>query len=114
MSAPPPDALLNGGEMLELGSFYFRILHTPGHSPGGITLWCPEAGESGEAIVGDTLFAGSIGRIDFPTSDADAMRASLGLLVQLPDETRVLPGHGPETTIGAERRSNPFLRPEAF
>jgi glyoxylase-like metal-dependent hydrolase (beta-lactamase superfamily II) len=97
--------------MLELGSHYFRVLHTPGHSPGGIALWCEELAL---AIVGDTLFAGSIGRIDFPTSDPEAMRASLGLLMQLPDETRVLPGHGPETTIGAERRSNPFLRPEAF
>ena len=112
VSAPPPDACLNGGEMLELGGFYFRVLHTPGHSPGGITLWCPEAGE---AIVGDTLFAGSIGRLDFPTSDVAAMKRSLHeVLMQLPDETRVHPGHGPSTTIGAERRSNPFLRPNAL
>lgn len=112
ISAPPPDACLNGGEMLELGGFYFRVLHTPGHSPGGITLWCAEAGE---AIVGDTLFAGSIGRLDFPTSDVEAMKRSLHeVLMRLPDETKVHPGHGPSTSIGAERRSNPFLRPNAL
>lgn len=112
VSAPPPDALLAGGETLELGSLYLRVLHTPGHSPGGITLWCPEAGD---AIVGDTLFAGSIGRIDFPTSDPEAMRRSLHeVLLALPDETRVHPGHGPSTTVGEERRSNPFLRPGGF
>jgi glyoxylase-like metal-dependent hydrolase (beta-lactamase superfamily II) len=112
VSAPPPDAYVAGGQLLELGSHYFRVLHTPGHSPGGITLWCPEAGE---AIVGDTLFAGSIGRLDFPTSDPADMRRSLHeVLMALPDETRVHPGHGPSTTIGAERRGNPFLRPNAF
>jgi len=112
VSAPPPDACLNGGEMLELGSYYFRIIHTPGHSPGGITLWCQEAGE---AIVGDTLFAGSMGRIDFPTSNTADMRRSLcEILMSLPDETRVHPGHGPSTTIGTERRANPYLQPAAF
>jgi glyoxylase-like metal-dependent hydrolase (beta-lactamase superfamily II) len=112
VSAPPPDACLNGGEMLELGSYYFRIIHTPGHSPGGITLWCQEAGE---AIVGDTLFAGSMGRIDFPTSNTADMRRSLcEILMSLPDETRVHPGHGPSTTIGTERRANPYLQPGAF
>jgi len=112
VSAPPPDACLNGGEMLELGSYYFRIIHTPGHSPGGITLWCQEAGE---AIVGDTLFAGSMGRIDFPTSNTADMRRSLcEILMSLPDETRVHPGHCPSTTIGTERRANPYLQPGAF
>jgi glyoxylase-like metal-dependent hydrolase (beta-lactamase superfamily II) len=111
VSAPPPDACLNGGEMLELGNYYFRVLFTPGHSPGGITLWNAELGV---AFDGDTLFAGSIGRLDFPTSDPEAMRRSLELLLQLPDETRLLSGHGPATTVGAERRSNPYLRPGAF
>jgi glyoxylase-like metal-dependent hydrolase (beta-lactamase superfamily II) len=111
VSAPPPDAVLGGGELLELGSRYFKVLHTPGHSAGGITLWCPE---EELAFVGDTLFDGSIGRLDFPTSDPEAMRRSLDLLMQLPDSARVLPGHGPATTIGAERRSNPYLRPGAF
>ena len=111
VSAPPPDAVLGGGELLELGSHYFKVLHTPGHSPGGVTLWCAE---EELAFVGDTLFEGSIGRLDFPTSDPEAMRRSLDLLMQLPDSARVLPGHGPATTIGAERRSNPYLRPGAF
>lgn len=110
--APPPDAVLAGGELLELGSLYLRVLHTPGHSPGGITLWCEEAGE---AVVGDTLFAGSIGRLDFPHSDPELMRRSLHeVLLSMPDSTRIHPGHGEPTTIGAERAHNPFLRPGAF
>ncbi len=112
MSAPPVDAYIKEGQLLELGSYYFQTLHTPGHSPGGITLWCPEAAV---AIVGDTLFAGSIGRTDFPTSDVDDMKRSLHeILLQLPDNTAIYPGHGDATTIGAERKSNPYLRPGAF
>ena len=112
VSAPPPDACLNGGEMLELGQFYFRIVPTPGHSPGGITLWCPEASV---AIVGDTLFAGSMGRIDFPTSNRDDMHRTLHeVLLRLPDTTVIHPGHGAATTIGRERAMNSFLRPNAF
>ena len=69
-----------------------------------------EASEPPLAIVGDTLFAGSIGRVDFPTSDAEALKRSLReVLLSLPDATRVLPGHGPETTIGEEKATNPFL-----
>jgi glyoxylase-like metal-dependent hydrolase (beta-lactamase superfamily II) len=83
------------------------VLHTPGHSPGSVTLWCPQ---EKIALVGDTLFLDSIGRIDFPTSDPEAMRDSLHrVLMALPDDTRVCPGHGPDTTIGRERRSNPFI-----
>lgn len=79
---------------------------------GSTTLVCDAAGE---AIVGDTLFAGSIGRVDFPTSDPAAMRRSLqDVLMALPDAVRVHPGHGPATTIGAERRSNPFLQDGAW
>lgn len=111
VSAPPPDAYVAGGQLLELGSHYFRVLHTPGHSPGGITLWCPEASV---AIVGDTLMAGSMGRIDFPTSDTALMRRTLETLMHLPDDTRILSGHGPETTVAAERASNPCVRPGAF
>jgi len=112
VSAPPPDACVGGGEMLELGGHYLRILHTPGHSPGSITLWCPEANL---AIVGDTLFAGSMGRIDFPTSSRDDMHRTLHeVLMHLPDGTAIHPGHGPSTTIARERASNPFLRPGAF
>ena len=103
-----PDATLSDGEELHLGSTRWRVLHTPGHSPGSVTLY--EA-RHGIAIAGDLLFAGSIGRIDFPTSDAEAMKRSLRrVLEELPDATRVLPGHGPATTIGEERRANPFLQ----
>lgn len=106
------DAPLREGDELRLGGSAWRVLHTPGHSPGSTTLVCDAAGE---AIVGDTLFAGSIGRVDFPTSDPVRMRHSLReVLMALPDAVRVHPGHGPSTTIGAERRSNPFLQDGAW
>lgn len=107
VTTPPADELLNDGQILSLGESQWRVLHTPGHSPGGITL---HHAPSHQALVGDTLFAGSIGRYDFPTSDGPTlMRSIRERLLTLPDETRVYPGHGPETTIGRERRSNPFL-----
>ncbi|MBX3356176.1 MAG: MBL fold metallo-hydrolase [Phycisphaeraceae bacterium] len=109
ISMSPPTGAINDGDTLELAGTRWRVMHTPGHSPGGVTLF---HAASGQAIVGDTLFAGSIGRTDFPTSDPGAMWHSLTtVLMGLPDEVRVFPGHGPTTTIGAERRSNPFLRP---
>ncbi len=101
------DDALQEGERLELGEQLWRVLETPGHSPGGVTLWNER---DNVALVGDTLFAGSIGRFDFPTSDGEALFASIReKLYTLPEETRVLPGHGPETTIGQEKRSNPFV-----
>lgn len=106
--APDPTGTLKHGETLQLDGIDFQIRHTPGHSPGGICLYQPE---HQLAIVGDTLFAGSIGRHDFPTSDGAALlRGIHEQLLTLPDETRVLPGHGPETTIGRERLTNPYLR----
>ncbi len=108
LRAPAPTRPLTGGERLDLGAHAWDVLHTPGHSPGGITLVSDAAGA---ALVGDTLFAGSIGRHDFPTSDESALFRSIReTLYALPEETRVLPGHGPETTIGREKRSNPFVR----
>jgi glyoxylase-like metal-dependent hydrolase (beta-lactamase superfamily II) len=101
----PPDHLLKGGEDA-LGTSRWKVIHLPGHSPGGVAFHCAEARL---AIVGDTLFAGSIGRVDFPTSDPGAMRRSLEKLCALPDETRILPGHGPTSTIGREKASNPFI-----
>ena len=80
--------------------------HLPGHSPGSIGLYFKA---TGVLIGGDTLFQGSIGRTDFPTSEPEAMVASLRRLLTLPDETLVYPGHGPSTTIGQERQTNPFL-----
>lgn len=107
VSVAPPTGDLRGGDQLALGSTVWQVLHTPGHSPGSVTLWCPAAHT---ALVGDTLFLDSIGRIDFPGSDADAMRNSLEqVLMKLPDDTRVFPGHGPDTTIGRERRRNPYV-----
>ncbi|MAE64204.1 MAG: hypothetical protein CMJ18_07995 [Phycisphaeraceae bacterium] len=105
--APDATATVAHGDSLSLQGATFDVIHTPGHSPGGITLHCAEAAV---AIVGDALFAGSIGRTDFPTSDHQRLMQSLRDLMTLPDETRVLSGHGPETTIGAERRLNPFVR----
>jgi len=107
VSVTPPSGELRNGDALTLGATEWKVLHTPGHSPGSVTLWCPAART---ALVGDTLFLDSIGRIDFPGSDADAMRDSLQqVLMKLPDDTRVFPGHGPDTTIGRERRRNPYI-----
>lgn len=109
ITAPEPDRRLHGGEVLDLCGRPWRVLHTPGHSPGGVALYHEP---SGAAIVGDALFAGSIGRTDFPNADFDTLANSIRTkLYTLPDETRVLPGHGPPTTIGREKRSNPFVRP---
>lgn len=108
LSLPGADELVHDGQKLTLAGAMWTVLHTPGHSPGGITLYSQTLGV---AIVGDTLFAGSIGRSDFPTSDFDTLVSSIrSRLYTLPDETRALPGHGPATTIGKERRTNPFVR----
>ncbi len=106
--APPADGDLTPGVPVELDGVEFEVRHTPGHSPGGVTLYQAQAGV---ALVGDALFAGSIGRYDFPTSDGELLLRSIReQLLTLPDATRILSGHGPPTTIGAERRHNPYLR----
>lgn len=102
---PPPDRLLTEGDEVVMGGSRFQVLHTPGHTPGGICL----SGE-GVVFVGDTLFAGSIGRTDMPGGSYEVLLASIrSKLLSLPDETAVYPGHGPPTTIGEERVHNPFL-----
>jgi hydroxyacylglutathione hydrolase len=107
-SARAPDRTLAEGDELSLGPTQWRVMHLPGHSPGSVALHCPAANA---AIVGDTLFAGSIGRSDLPGADPSTLAASLSrMLSELPDATAVHPGHGPSTTMGAERRSNPFLQ----
>jgi glyoxylase-like metal-dependent hydrolase (beta-lactamase superfamily II) len=101
-----PDRLLKDGDTLDVGDLHFSVLHTPGHSPGGICLL-------GEGVVfsGDTLFNYGIGRTDFLGGSYDQLINSIQTkLMTLPDNTRVYPGHGPPTTIGAERKSNPFIR----
>ncbi len=105
--APPkPGRLLREGDILKIGELSFTVLHTPGHSPGGICLL-----GHGVVFCGDTLFNLSIGRTDLPgCSYEQLMNGIYTKLMVLPDETRVLPGHGPETTIGVERKVNPFLQ----
>lgn len=104
VAARPADRLLREGDTVEAGDIVLTVLHTPGHTPGSVCL----VGH-GHLFSGDTLFAGSVGRTDFPGGDPAAMRRSIGRLASLPDDTRVHPGHGPETTIGRERRVNPFF-----
>ena len=103
---PPPDRLLKDGDSISAGDLRFSVLHTPGHTPGGICL-------SGQGVVftGDTLFHYGIGRYDLPGSSGSQLMYSIYTkLMGLPDNTIVYPGHGSESTIGAERRGNPFLR----
>ncbi|MFQ5924675.1 MAG: MBL fold metallo-hydrolase [Dehalococcoidia bacterium] len=105
--APPtPERSLEDGDIIEVGDLRFAVLHTPGHSPGGICLY-----GHGVVFSGDTLFNSGIGRTDFPGCSHEELMDSIhNKLMALPDETVVLPGHGPQTTIGTERRYNPFLR----
>lgn len=103
--APEPDRLLAEGDRLRLGSLEFQVLHTPGHTPGGISFYTP-----GHVIAGDTLFAGSIGRSDLPGGNFEQLITSIRTkLLVLPPETMVYPGHGPTTSIGDEREYNPFV-----
>ncbi len=102
--SPPPDLMLKDGDELKFGDITLKVIHTPGHSPGGISLY-----SDGFVFVGDTLFAGSIGRTDFPGGDFDTLISSIRKkLFVLGDDVRVFTGHGPETTIGAEKKYNPF------
>lgn len=105
-TATPPDETFDEGDACPMGPGW-SILHLPGHSPGSSAFL---HGPTRTLIAGDTLFAGSIGRIDFPTSDPQAMRGSIERMMTLDDAVRVLPGHGPRTTIGRERTGNPFIR----
>jgi glyoxylase-like metal-dependent hydrolase (beta-lactamase superfamily II) len=105
-NSPEPDLLLNEGDTVSFGEITLKVIHTPGHSRGGICLYT-----TGHLFAGDTLFAGSIGRTDLPGGDYDTLIASIKQkLLSLPDDTRVYTGHGPETTIADEKRMNPFLR----
>jgi glyoxylase-like metal-dependent hydrolase (beta-lactamase superfamily II) len=101
---PPPDRELADGDMLYVGTLKFSVIHVPGHAPGHVAIH-----GNGVAFVGDCLFAGSVGRTDLPLADGAQLERSLDRLCTLPDETIVYPGHGPATSIGREKRTNPFL-----
>ncbi len=101
-----PDVEVGDGDRLHLAGLELTVLHTPGHSPGGVCYLTDDA-----CFCGDTLFAGSIGRTDLPLADSQAMQTSLArMFSELPDEMRVFPGHGPTTTMAAEKKTNPFLQ----
>jgi len=108
---PSVDRFYEAGKPLGFGSQVVDILHTPGHCPGGVCLAIgPSGSTERELFVGDTLFAGSIGRTDLPGGDYDVLIATIRtVLFAFPDHTIVHSGHGPDTTIGHERRTNPFL-----
>ena len=107
-----PDASAEDGLTIGLATLPAQVLHTPGHTPGSICLLFHFDNQH-LLLAGDTLFAGSIGRTDLPGGDGKQILRSLReRLLVLPDVTRVVPGHGPETTIGEERQSNPFLQPK--
>lgn len=101
---PQPDGFLGEGDEVRVGQLTFKVLHTPGHSPGGICIY----GE-GIVITGDTLFQGSVGRTDFHGGDIGKLKESFKRLLDLPENTAVLSGHGPETTIGKEKKENFFI-----
>lgn len=100
---PEPDMLLIDGDNIKTGALDFKVLHTPGHSPGGLCLY-----GNNIVITGDTLFAGSVGRTDFYGGDIKKLKKSFNRLMALPETTKVLTGHGPESSIGHEKRSNMF------
>ena len=101
---PPPDREFFDGQTVALGKLAFTVMHVPGHSPGHVVLH-----GAGHALVGDCLFAGSVGRTDLPMSNPAQLEASLARIVALPPETVIHPGHGDSSTIGEELLSNPFL-----
>jgi glyoxylase-like metal-dependent hydrolase (beta-lactamase superfamily II) len=108
--SPAPDILLKDGDLIDIGEIQLQVIHTPGHTPGGICLHTP-----GHVFTGDTLFVGAVGRTDFPGGSMAKLLESIRTkLYTLPEETRVWPGHDygetPHSTIGQEKRTNPFTR----
>ncbi len=107
LTAPEAEECVDPGDTLQMGELTWRVLDTAGHTPGGVSFYCPEAAV---VIAGDALFAGSIGRTDFPGGDHDQLIANIrDHLLTLPDDTRVLCGHGPDTMIGREKKTNPYV-----
>jgi hydroxyacylglutathione hydrolase len=100
---PDPDLYMHEGDEIAVGRFRLKVLHTPGHSPGGICLY-------GEGVIftGDTIFSGSVGRTDFPGGSIAELKSSFARVIALPPETRIFPGHGPLSTVGNEKEDNFF------
>jgi len=111
LRSPPADVILKDGDEVAFGTISFRVMHVPGHTPGGIALYAGNCGEECPLVFcGDSLFEGSVGRTDFPGgSHPQLIEAIRTRLLTLPRETRVYAGHGEPTTIGREARANPFL-----
>ena len=111
IKSPPADRTVEQGDEIALGKNCFKVIHLPGHTPGGIALYWPGTDSVAPMLFsGDTLFAGGIGRTDLPGGDEEALIAAIReKLFTLPDDSLVLPGHGPCTTIGREKQTNPFL-----
>jgi glyoxylase-like metal-dependent hydrolase (beta-lactamase superfamily II) len=107
-NSPPPDSHLEDGMTLAVGTAAIRVIHTPGHTPGGCSLYLADRKL---VITGDTLFADGVGRTDLPGGSYETLAASIRTkLFVLPDDTVVIPGHGPTTTIGREKQGNPYLQ----
>lgn len=105
-TSPPPDAFLEEGSIIECGNTLFRVLHTPGHTEGSISLI-----QDKTIFTGDTLFSGSVGRTDFPGGSWKRLMESIReKILILPEETLILPGHGDYSTVGKEKRENPFFK----
>jgi hydroxyacylglutathione hydrolase len=105
VNSPPAFKLLRGGDIIKLDNFELKVLHTPGHTPGHITLATQE-----HAFVGDVIFQGSIGRTDLPLASSQQLVDTIRKVIySLPNHTILYPGHGPDTTVGKEKESNPFV-----
>jgi hydroxyacylglutathione hydrolase len=104
--SPSPDVALHHEDILNLGELQLKVIHTPGHTPGSVSFYIEH---EDTLITGDTLFQGSVGRTDLPGGNEIQLMKSLARYLSLPDSTVILPGHGPASTIGAEKRYNPWL-----
>jgi len=104
-SSPPADTLLKDGDLIECAGIEFKVLYTPGHTPGGISLLTEDS-----IFTGDTLFSGSIGRSDLPGGSQEVLLNSIDKILSLDENLIIYPGHGPSTTVSEELRSNPFVR----
>jgi len=104
-SSPPADNLIKEGDLIECAGMKLEVLHTPGHTPGGISLLTDDS-----IFTGDTLFAGSVGRFDLPGGSQEILLNSIDKILSLDENLTIYPGHGPATTVGQELRTNPFVR----